>query len=151
MSGMFSSKKSDENRHEPTSVTDDLGKLVLRVTIGGLMLLHGLAKLKSGVGGIEGMLEGKGLPTFIAYGVYVGEIVVPILMALGVFTRISALIFAFNMVVAIYLAHAGDLFSLGDHGGWAVELAGLYLFGAVAIALLGPGRFALKRGHGLLE
>ncbi|HCJ30568.1 MAG TPA: GntR family transcriptional regulator, partial [Pseudomonas sp.] len=31
-------------------MTDDIGKLILRVSVGVLILLHGIAKLQSGVG-----------------------------------------------------------------------------------------------------
>ncbi len=48
----------------------DLGKLIIRLTLGGLMLFHGIAKLLNGVGFIEGELASHGLPTFLAYGVY---------------------------------------------------------------------------------
>ena len=127
---------------------EDFGKLLLRVTIAGLMLFHGVAKIFGGVDGIEGMLAAKNLPTFFAYGVYVGEIVVPLLMLAGVFTRISSFIFAFNMLVAILLAHAGDILTIGPHGGWAIELQMLYLLGSLVIALIGPGKYAVRQGKG---
>lgn len=122
----------------------DIGLLILRISIGGLMLFHGVAKLTGGVGGIEQMLDSKGLPTVLAYGVYVGEVLCPLLMIVGIFTRISALVFAFNMVIAIGLAHSGDIFALNEHGGWAIELQMLYLLGGLCVALLGPGRFAVQ-------
>lgn len=122
---------------------DDLGKLILRVTVGGLMLFHGVDKLQSGIGGISGMLAAKGLPTFLAYGVYVGEIVAPLLLVLGLFTRPAALVFVFNMIVAVALAHPGDLFKFGEHGGWALELQGFYIFTALVVALIGPGAWSL--------
>ena len=50
-----------------------------------------------------------------------------------------------NMVFAIVLVHTGELFMLTQHGGWALELQGLYLFGALAILFLGSGSMALKR------
>jgi putative oxidoreductase len=124
---------------------DDIGKLVLRITLGLLILLHGIAKLKGGVGGIEGMLTGHGLPAFIAYGAYIGEVLAPILLVIGFYSRIAALVIAFNMVVAIALAHANELFQLGKQGGWALELQGMFLFTAIAIALIGPGRFSINR------
>ena len=127
-----------------TTPAHDAGLLLLRVTLGGLMLFHGIAKLK-GVDFIKQTLAGKGLPEFIAYGVYVGEILVPLLMIVGLFTRISSAIFAFNMLVAVWLAHSGDLLSLNKHGGWAIELPALYGFGALALVLLGPGQWALSR------
>lgn len=122
---------------------DDLGKLILRVTVGGLMLFHGVAKLQSGIGGISGMLAAKGLPTFLAYGVYVGEIVAPLLLIVGLFTRPAAAVFVFNMIVAVALAHPGDLFKVGEHGGWALELQGFYILTALVVALIGPGAWSI--------
>ncbi|KAA5542572.1 DoxX family protein [Roseiconus nitratireducens] len=131
-------------------IGDDAGKLILRVTLAGLMLFHGYSKVTGGIGGIESMLDQAGLPSVFAWGVYVGEVIAPLFMIAGVLTRISALIFAFNMVVAILLGHAGEMFTLGEHGEWAIELQMLYLMGAVAVALLGPGRYALRAGRGIL-
>lgn len=113
------------------------------------MLLHGIAKIQGGIDPIEAMVTGAGFPAALSYGVYVGEVVAPILLILGLWTRIAAFVFAFNMVVAIGLAHRGDLVSIGPHGGWAVELAGFYLFASIAIALLGPGRISIGRKTGL--
>lgn len=134
-----------------STVTDDIGKLILRLTVGGLMLFHGIDKVQNGIAGISGMLAGNGLPGFLAYGVYVGEIVAPLLIIIGFYTRPAATVFAFNMVVAIMLAHRGELFSLGDHGSYALELQSFYLFGAVAIALLGAGRFSASGGEGKFD
>ncbi|MDO4703780.1 DoxX family protein [Tannerella sp.] len=123
----------------------DAGLFVLRVSLGILMLLHGLAKLTHGVEGIGQMLSAAGWPSWIAYGVYIGEIVAPILMIFGYGTRMAAAVFAFNMVVAIAMAHSGDLFTLGRTGGWAIELQALYLFGALALMFTGGGKYALSR------
>jgi len=126
-------------------MSDDLGKLLLRLTLGILMLLHGIAKMRYGVSGIENMLENHGLPWFFAWGVFVGEVFAPLLVILGYYARIGSVIMAFNMLVAIALAHPGDLFALGKSGGWALELQGFFLFTALAVALIGPGRFAINR------
>ncbi len=126
-----------------TTTTDDIGRLVLRLTIGLLILLHGVAKVRTGVDPIAGMLSQQGLPGSLAYLVYVGEIAAPLLVIIGLWTRPAALVIAFNMVVALMLAHAAEVFTLGEQGGWAVELQALYLFGAVAIALLGAGRLSV--------
>ena len=134
---------ADSPANRGAAMAEDLGKLLLRLTIGGLMLFHGVAKVQSGVGGIAGMLQAKGLPTAMAYGVYVGEVLAPLLLVVGLFTRLSAGVIAFNMVVATLLVHAADVVKLSEHGGWAVELQALYLLPAIAIALLGPGRLSL--------
>ena len=122
----------------------DLGKLIIRLTLGGLMLFHGIAKLLNGIGFIEGELASHGLPTVLAYGVYVGEVLAPLMVILGYQTRIGALIIVFNMLFAIALVHAHQLLSLGGNGGWALELQGFFLFTAVAVIFLGPGRYKLK-------
>lgn len=124
-------------------MTDDMGKLVLRLSVGGLMLLHGIFKLQNGVGGIAGMLGSQGLPGFLAYGVYLGEVVGPVLVIIGLYTRVGAVLIIGNMLVALALAHSQELFSLGSMGGWELELQGMFLFGAVAIALLGAGKYSV--------
>ncbi|GAA6120350.1 DoxX family protein [Acidovorax sp. FG27] len=132
----------------PVPSTDDAGKLVLRLAIGVLVLLHGIYKLQAGVGFIAGMLEKAGLPSVLAYGVYVGEIVAPVLLILGLFTRAGAAIIVVNMLVAFGLVHMADLFALTKQGGWALELQGLYLFGALAVMLLGAGRYSVGGAYG---
>ena len=123
----------------------DLGRLVLRLALGILVLMHGIAKLRGGVGPIEGMLEGAGLPGFIAYGAYLGEVLGPLLVLAGFHARIGAVLIALNMLFAIGLAHMGQLGQVNEQGGWALELQGMFLFGAVAVSLLGPGRFSVNQ------
>ena len=124
----------------------DLGLLILRITVGALMLLHGLAKLK-GISFIEEVLSSKGLAAFLAYGVYITEIVAPILLIIGYRTRIAALILSFGALFAIFLVHAADVFTLNDHGGWGIELLGLYLFGAIALFFTGGGKYAISKNN----
>ena len=123
----------------------DTGKLILRLALGILILLHGIAKLTGGIDPIVGMVAKAGLPGALGYLVYVGEVVAPIMVILGVLTRPAALVIAINMVVAVGLAHAAQLFELGKQGGWALELQGMYFFTALAIAMIGAGRFAVQR------
>ena len=127
---------------------EDAGKLVLRFAIAGMMLFHGIAKVAGGVEKIGAMLQEVGLPAFIANGVYLGEVVAPILILLGIFVRPAALVVAFTMVVAILLVHRAEIFTLGAHGQWAIELPMLFLSGTVAIALLGGGRFTVAGAFG---
>jgi putative oxidoreductase len=123
---------------------ESLGKLVLRLGIGGLMLFHGIFKIQNGVGGIEYLLDQKGLPTALAYGTYVGEVLAPVLLIVGFQTRLSALVLAGTMGMAIFLAHGTQLGDLDPKtGAWAIELPMLFLVGAAAIFFLGAGRFSI--------
>lgn len=123
----------------------DLGKLFLRLTLGLLILLHGLAKLQGGVTGIVGMVEAQGLPGILGYGVLVGEVLAPILVLVGAYARVGGLLIVINMVFAIALAHLGQLGQLNEQGGWALELQGMFLAMAAAVALLGPGKYSVNR------
>jgi putative oxidoreductase len=122
---------------------DDLGKLLLRVVLAVLLLFHGLSKLAGGVGFISGMLEKMGLPAAIGYLVYVGEVIAPLLILVGVWTRPAALVIAGNMIVAVLLVHTAEFFTLSQTGGWALELQAMFFFAALAVALLGAGRYSL--------
>ena len=121
----------------------DLGRLLLRLALGALVLLHGIAKLRGGMSGIEGMVVAQGLPGFLAYGVLVGEVLAPLMLLLGFHARIGAVLVAVNMLFAIALAHLWQLGELNGQGGWALELQGMFLGTAIAIALLGPGRYGI--------
>jgi putative oxidoreductase len=123
---------------------DQVGKLILRLALGITVLLHGIAKVTGGIGFISSAVAKAGLPSFIAYGVYVGELIAPILLIVGWYSRAAAVVIAINMLFAIGLVHQAELFTLGQSGGWALELQGMFLFTAIAIALLGPGRFAVN-------
>lgn len=121
----------------------DLGLLVLRLSIGIMMLLHGIAKITGGVGHIKGMLAEKGLPEFVAYGAYVGEVIAPILLIVGFRTRLASLILIMNCLTIIWLG-GYNMFGLGQHGAWGAELPGLFLFGALTLFFSGSGKYALS-------
>jgi putative oxidoreductase len=130
-------------RKTETENMEDLGKLVLRVSLGILILLHGIAKIIGGVGNVSGLLSKAGMPTALAYLVFIGEVLAPALLVAGVWSRAAALVIAFNMIVAVYLAHGQQIFSLSRTGGWALELQGIYFAAAITLALLGAGRYSL--------
>lgn len=122
---------------------DDLGRLILRLTVGILMLFIGVHKLLFGLEPLPAIFMGVGLPGETAYLAYVGMIIAPILVILGVFARVGAALMAITMVIAVALADAHHLFEIGKHGNYALELQAFYLFCSVAVALLGAGRYAI--------
>lgn len=125
----------------------DLGLLLLRIALGGMMLFHGMHKLIYGIGFIGDMLAAIGLPSFIAYGSLLAELVASLMIICGIWTRLASVVFAGNMVVAILMAHASEMFSLSPMtGGLVIELPLLYLLGAAVLCLTGGGRFAVTKG-----
>ncbi len=126
-------------------MADEVGKLVLRLTLGVLILLHGIAKITGGVESIEQMVEGAGLPGFVAYGAYLGEVLGPVLLLIGWYARVGAGLIALNMLFAFALVHSGELLDRTDSGGWALELQGMYLFTAITLILTGPGRLSVNQ------
>jgi len=122
----------------------NIGLLLLRLTLGVLMLFHGVAKIDHGVEGIKDMLTGRGLPEFIAYGVFIGEVIAPLFLIFGYRTKIAALFFALNIFVAIILVHSNDFLVLSKSGGWAIEMVALYFFGALTLVFTGGGKIAVS-------
>lgn len=125
---------------------DAVGKLLLRLTLGILVLLHGIAKLlhPAALEYVGSKLAAVGLPTVLSYGVLVGEVLAPVLIILGIASRIGGLLVAINMVFAIWLVHAAELFAMTKNGGWALELQGFYLFCGLAVFFLGSGKLAVR-------
>nr|BDT26570.1 DoxX family protein [Bacteriovorax sp. HI3] len=125
-------------------INENLAKLILRVTVGGLMIFHGIHKVINGHDFIRLKLTEVGLPEFIALGVPVGEVLAPALLILGYKTRLSALVIAFTMVMSIFLVFSDKLFSLNQNGGIAYELNIFFLLASIAIYFQGAGKYSLS-------
>lgn len=122
----------------------DLGFLLLRISLGITMLFYGISKLVLGAAFIEEHLISLGLPGFLYHGVFVGEIIAPLLIVVGWRTRLAALVYAFNMLCALLLMKTGDILALNSYGGWAIDMIVLYILGGLALYFTGAGRFALS-------
>ena len=66
------------------------------------------------------------------------------LLIIGWYARAGAALIAINMLFAIGMAHASEIFMLNQHGGWQIELQGMYLFTALALIFTGPGKFGVN-------
>jgi putative oxidoreductase len=127
-------------------MNESTGKLILRVTLGGLILLHGISKVINGIEGMDGLLTAAGLPTWFKYGVYVGEVVAPLALIAGYYARIGAWLVAVNMLFAIGLVHWNELFLVeAQSGALVLEKQYMFLLSAIALALIGPGRYAINQ------
>lgn len=129
--------------YEENNLRTDIALLVARIGLGSLMLLHGIEKLSGGVVWLEQLLALNGLPAVLAYGVYLGEIVAPLLLIIGLWVRPAAFILLVNMFFAVMLVHANELFTLSPQGAWTVELQALYILGGVCLLIAGGGRFSI--------
>ncbi|WP_438465001.1 DoxX family protein [Marinomonas sp. PE14-40] len=125
---------------------ENAAKLLIRLTLGTLLLMHGLAKIGNAdsLGFIASQLTSFGLPNFLLYGVFIGELFAPLMLIIGFQSRIAGLLIAGNMLFAIGLVHMTEIFSINNTGGWALELQGFYLLSGLVIALLGSGRYAIQ-------
>jgi len=135
------------NRYQ-APVAQEIAKLLLRLVLGVLILLHGISKIEGGIGPILDVVGKAGLPQAIGYLVYIGEVLAPILVIVGLWTRAAAIVVAIDLIVAVLLVHVPQLLQLDDTGGWALELQGLYLIVAICVALLGAGRYSLGGRYG---
>lgn len=125
-------------------MNEAIGKLILRLVLGGTVLMHGIAKLSGGIDFISGTVTSAGLPAVLAYGVYLGEVVAPILVIAGFYARTGAAVIAINMLFAIGLVHGAEFFTRNETGGWALELQAMFLLTAIAVALIGPGQYRIN-------
>jgi putative oxidoreductase len=122
----------------------DIARLILRLSVGIMMLFHGVHKIIHGIDAIKGMIVKAGLPEFLAYGVFFGEVFFPLLIILGLYARVASVLLAFNMLMAIYLAYGSSFLNVSAHGGPNAELAMFYLFASIAIFFLGSGKYGVN-------
>ena len=122
----------------------DVGLLLLRLALAAIVLFHGVFKVTHGVEWIKTPLAQMGLPLTLAYGVYVAELVAPLMLIAGAWTRIAALLVAFDMFMAVLLTLRGRVMMVNPQaGGWGIELEALIFFTALALAVLGGGRWGV--------
>ena len=126
------------------TVQNNTGLFIIRTIIGFSMLIYGITKVINGIDFIKGLLTNIGLPAFLGYAVFLGELVAPLLIIIGFRTRLASLIFAFNCLTAILLTQTSDIFKLNPNGGWAVELLAIYMFVTIGFFFTGGGKYALS-------
>ncbi|AMD84782.1 putative oxidoreductase [Capnocytophaga haemolytica] len=125
------------------------GLLILRLTVGLLMIPHGINKLvhPAALDYVKSTLVDKGLPFWIAYLVFLSEIIAPLFVVLGFRTRGAAFVMFLGGLMTLYLAYSNVLFATTEHGGWAPELPALFMFGALVLCFTGGGKMAVSHRH----
>jgi putative oxidoreductase len=129
------------------SVCTPLAQLAARLVFGQAFLIAGLGKWGD-IDKVVGFFEKLGIPAANVQAPFVAtvELVGGILLILGLGTRISALLLACTMVVALLTAH------IGDFGGTLTLDKGLdsiaplpYLVAVLWLAAKGAGGLSLDR------
>ncbi len=121
----------------------DIGILILRITVGSLLFLHGVHKVSAGIENQMQLLSNNGIPGQLMYFVYISEVVAPVLLVMGVFTRIFALTIIMTMITILFVIPE-PLLGLDKHGASVVELQLLYLLIPVVLFFTGPGCYRLR-------
>ena len=111
---------------------------IFRIVIGLLFALHGTAKLFDWPAGKSGAVPFGTWPFWWAGLI---ELVVGLLVALGLFTRVAALLGSGTMAFAYFTEHQPEGFLPIQNGG---ELSVLYCFAFLLIAFAGAGAFAVR-------
>lgn len=124
----------------------DIGKLILRITVGGLMIFHGIHKLIHGHDFIINQLQSVGLPKWLWLGVPVSEVLAPLALILGVATKVSSLLIAFTMLMSIYMIYGWHLIQFNEVGALKMEVNLFFLLTSICILFLGSGKYSLYKG-----
>ena len=133
---------------------NDIALLALRLSLAVVMWPHGAQKALALFGGpgIAGTVEGLsghfGLPVLLVYLIIALEFAGPVLLVLGILTRLTALGLAIDMACAAALVHLPNGFFMNFTGKQAGEGVEFFIFAvgiALALVIAGPGRIALAR------
>lgn len=122
----------------------DLGAALLRTGLGVMFIAHALLKVFVFTpAGTVKFFESIGLPGPLAYATIAVEIVGGAMLVIGLYTRVVALALVPVLLGATWAHHANGWLFTSPNGGW--EYPAFLTLSAVAVGLLGEGRFALVR------
>lgn len=124
----------------PRSV--DVALLVLRLWLGlSMFLLHGWGKLSNLIAGTAKFPDILGIGATPALVLAIlAEFFCSLLLIVGLWTRLAALMLAITMSVAFFVAHGAKLSGQGSG-----ELAFVYLAGYMVMLLAGAGKFSVDK------
>ena len=124
----------------------DLGLLFLRLGLGICLCVHGFGKILHGVGGVKSILVGAGLPGFLAYFAYFSEVLAPIMIAVGFYSRVGGvLVFGSSLVILYSFYGLSNLLDITNVNGFKAELIYLYIAMSLCVISSGSGRYAIKQ------
>ena len=132
-------------------MTSQVGNLVLRLTLAVVMWPHGAQKVLGWFGGsgfsatYETFTDKMGIPAIFALAAILSEFLAPIFLVFGCLTRLASLFIAITMSVAMtYNWHNGFFMNwYGNQKGEGVEYQILYVGAALALFLIGAGKYSI--------
>ena len=109
---------------------------ILAIGVGVLLLFYGVDKILHGIDFIVILLKEHHVPfpDYLAYAVYLGEVLAPLMLIVGRYVPIAGALIVINMLVAIFLVHSDNLFGIVENGAWSIEIPMLYLLIGVVLA-----------------
>lgn len=127
---------------------DDVGAFIARITLGIVILPHGLQKLLGmfGGAGFSGTVDffvSSGIPSFVAILIIIGESLGALGLILGFLSRIAAFGITVIMLGAIFMVHLPNGFFMNWFGSNAGEG---YEYHILAVGL---GLIVLIKGGGI--
>lgn len=134
MKRFFSTNYSDTAFH--------IAMLVLRAGMGVLIFPNGYDKLIHFFERKDKFMNFLGMGSSVTLSLVIfAEVVCSILLALGLFTRLAALVLTILTSVIVFKVAGGAVFGKGQD-------AALFLLGFFTVLLLGPGKFSVDKAMG---
>jgi putative oxidoreductase len=109
----------------------------IRVVLAAVMFIHGAVRISDGtVGGFGEFLGSQGFPLgfYLAWGITLFELVGSVLLAVGFYAWIIALIFAVQLAVGIALVHYKEGWFVVGHGRNGMEFSAVLIASLLAVA-----------------
>jgi putative oxidoreductase len=131
----------------------EIGLFLIHVTVGSLLVAHGVQKLFGwfggfGIQGTGGFMEQLNMRPgrHMAFAAGASETIGGGLLAVGLLTPLAAVLIASTMLVASLTAHGGKG-PFASNGGWELPLINAVV--AVGLAFNGAGKWSLDNAIGI--
>lgn len=125
---------------------DALGAMLLRLALGLMWLAH--AQLKWFVFTIPGManwLESQGLPSFMAWPVFLMEVIGGLMILVGFYGRYASVVLIPILLVATWTHIPNGWVHTSEGGGW--EFPMFLVVASTTHILIGDGKFAVRTNY----
>lgn len=125
------------------------GATLLRLSLGSMWIAHALLKwFIFTIPGFAGWLESQGIPGFMAWPVFLVELIGGVMIFTGLYGRYVSAVLVPVMLVAAWTHVSNGWAHTSDGGGWEYPM--FLVIASVVHTLLGDGRFALRSNQALI-